>query len=161
MSDRSGKVRTEPRRTGKSNIIQNQIMARRTRMCPTFTEANPTGQTKETITVDGDLVTITKADNFILWAHDMRRLIHILDQAFDIDFRHQTNGFNSIDYWRLGCICRCGLIQEWKGRLKKPGNNWNCREQFSAVGGAVCCSLIFIDLPDKIRAVVVWRRGGD
>ena len=43
-------------------------MARRTRMCPTFTEANPTGQTKEIITVDGDLVTIKKADNFILWA---------------------------------------------------------------------------------------------
>ena len=46
-------------------------MARRTRMCPTFTGANPTGQTKETITVDGDLITITEADNFTLWAHDM------------------------------------------------------------------------------------------
>ena len=33
-------------------------MARRTRLCPTFTEDNPTGQTKEVITVDGDLVTI-------------------------------------------------------------------------------------------------------
>ena len=70
-------------------------MARRTRPCPTFTDANPTGQTKEVITVDGDLVTITKADNFTLWAHDMRRLNHILDQAFDIDLRHHTNGFNT------------------------------------------------------------------
>ena len=42
-----------------------------------------------------DLVTITKADNFTLWAHDMRRLNHILDQAFDIDLRHHTNGFNT------------------------------------------------------------------
>ena len=70
-------------------------MARRTRPCPTFTDDNPTGQTKEVITVDGDLVTITKADNFKLWAHDMRRLNHILDQAFDIDLRHHTNGFNT------------------------------------------------------------------
>ena len=45
--------------------------------------------------MDGDLVTISKADNFALWVHDMRRLNHILDQAFDIDLRHHTNGFNT------------------------------------------------------------------
>ena len=70
-------------------------MARRTRLCPTYTEDNSTGQTKEVVTLNGDLVTITKADNFTLWAHDMRRLNHILDQAFDIDLRHHTNGFNT------------------------------------------------------------------
>ena len=68
-------------------------MARRTRLCPTYTEDNPTGQTKEVVTFNGDLVTIIKADNFTLWAHDMRRLNHILDQAFDIDLRHHTNGY--------------------------------------------------------------------
>ena len=31
-------------------------MARRTRLCPTFTDDNPTGQTKEVLTVDGDLL---------------------------------------------------------------------------------------------------------
>ena len=79
-------------------ILENNglfTMARRTRPCPTFTDDNPTGQTKEVVTVDGDLVTIIKADNFTLWAHDMRRLNHILDQAFDIDLRHHTNGFNT------------------------------------------------------------------
>ena len=70
-------------------------MVRRTRLCPTFTDANPTGQTKEVVTVDGDLVTIPKADNFTLWAHDMRRLNHILDQAFDIDLRHHATGFDT------------------------------------------------------------------
>ena len=79
-------------------ILDNDVlftMARRTRLCPTFTDDNPTGQTKEVVTVDGDLVTISKADNFTLWAHDMRRLNHILDQAYDIDLRHHTNGFNT------------------------------------------------------------------
>ena len=70
-------------------------MARKTRVCPNYSEANPTGQTKEVVTFNGDLVTIIKADNFTLWAHDMRRLNHILDQAFDIDLRHHTNGFNT------------------------------------------------------------------
>ena len=70
-------------------------MARRTRLCPTYTEDNPTGQTKEVVTFNGDLVTIIKADNFTLWAHDMRPLNHILDQALDIDLRHHTNGINT------------------------------------------------------------------
>ena len=70
-------------------------MARRTRLCPIYSEANPTGQKKEVVTFNGDLVTIIKADNFTLWAHDIRRLNHILDQAFDIDLRHHTNGFNT------------------------------------------------------------------
>lgn len=70
-------------------------MARKTRVCPIYSEDNPTGQTKEVVTFNGDIVTIIKADNFTLWAHDMRRLNHILDQAFDIDLRHHTNGFNT------------------------------------------------------------------
>ena len=70
-------------------------MARRTRLCPIYSEANPTGQTKEVVTFNGDLVTIIKADNFTLWAYDMRRLNQILDQAFDIDLRHHTNGLNT------------------------------------------------------------------
>ena len=52
-----------------ARILDNNglfTMARRTRLCPTFTDANPTGQTKEVVTVDGDLVTISKADNFTL-----------------------------------------------------------------------------------------------
>ena len=68
-------------------------MARRTRLCPIYSEDNPTGQTKEKITFNGDIVTIIKADNFTLWAHDMRRLLHILDQSFDMEVRHHTNGF--------------------------------------------------------------------
>ena len=37
-------------------------MARRTRLCLIYSEANPTGQTKEVVTFNGDLVTIIKAD---------------------------------------------------------------------------------------------------
>ena len=68
-------------------------MARKTRTCPKFTDSNPTGQTFETMVQLGDVVTITKADNFRLWSHDMTRLLHFLDQSFDNDIRHHTNGF--------------------------------------------------------------------
>ena len=68
-------------------------MARKSRNCPKFTDDNPTGQTSESMTQLGDVVTIIKADNFKMWSHDMSRLLHFLDQAFDIDIRHHKYGF--------------------------------------------------------------------
>ena len=77
-------------------VLENNglyTMARKIRLCPIYSEENPTGQTKEEISLNGDIVTIIKADNFTLWAHDMRRLNHILDQSFALEVRHHTNGF--------------------------------------------------------------------
>ena len=76
-------------------------MARRTRLCPTYTEDNPTRQTKEVVTFNGDLVTIIKADNFTLWAHDMRRLNHILDQAFGIESIRARGALESVGFPHL------------------------------------------------------------
>jgi hypothetical protein len=46
---------------------------------------------------------------------------------------------------------------EWEN--EETWEQLNCLEQFSVVGMTVCCSLIFIDPPDKMRAVVVWSWG--
>ena len=90
-------------------------MARRSRTCPKFTDENPTGQTSESMIQLGDVVTIIKADNLKMWSHDMSRLLHFLDQAFDNDIRHHTNGFtikNGIKaYNDLREYYFCSLIQ--------------------------------------------------
>lgn len=82
-----------------SILLQNGLlsMANKTRAVPIITPDNPTGQSTDIITSADNIITIIKADNVHLWAHDMNRLHQIVHTAFDKSLHHISNGFETGD----------------------------------------------------------------
>ena len=82
-----------------SILLQNGLlsMAKKTRVVPLITPTNPTGQSNDIITSADNIITIIKADNVHLWAHDMNRLHQVIHTTFDKSLHHISSGFETGD----------------------------------------------------------------